>query len=121
VQPLNGEASGLAPEVLHCIVLAFPLVLLLYLFDGPGRRLFLAGAGLGLFTVHLEDVRRAVAALGFPDALEGAVLTVAEPGLTVGSPALYALGLCLAGCLRYQLAGWEPLGNLRDRRASDER
>jgi hypothetical protein len=118
---LAGVLLALPAYPIYYIVLAFPLVPLLYLFDGPGRRLFLAGAGLGLFTVHLEDVRRGVAALGLPPAVEGGMLAVLEPVLTVGSPGLYALGLCLAGCLRYQVAGWEPLGNLRDGRASDER
>lgn len=117
---LAGVLLALPTYPIYYIVLAGPLVPLLYLFDGPGRWLFLAGAGLGLFTVHLGDVQRAVAALGLP-AVEGGVLAVLEPVLTVGSPALYALGLCLAGCLRYQVAGREALARQRDRRASDER
>lgn len=118
---LAGVLLALPTYPIYYIVLGFPLVPLLYLFDGPGRRFFLAGAGLGLFTVHLGDVQRAVAALGLPPAVEGWMLAVLEPVLTVGSVGLYALGLCLAGCLRYQVAGREALARQRDRRASDER
>jgi hypothetical protein len=106
---------------IYYVVLCFPLVPLLYLFTGPGRRLFLAGASLGLFTVHLNDIRRAVAALGLPTPVQDTVLAVLTPVLTIGSPALYALGLGLAGCLRYQAAGWTTLTVGSDRRVSDER
>ncbi|MFB6205286.1 MAG: glycosyltransferase family 87 protein [Haloglomus sp.] len=115
----SGVLLALPTYPIYYPVVYFPLVPLLYLFVGPGRTLFLAGAGLGLFTLHLNDLRRVIAALGTPPWLHDALLAVVTPVFTVGSPALYALGLCLAGCLRHQLAGPPETGG--DRRVSDER
>lgn len=116
-----GVLLALPSYPIYYVVLYFPLVPLLYLFAGPGRRLFLAGAFAGLFTVHLNDIRRVLVALGPPAWLHDGLLAVATPIFTVASPALFALSLCLAGCLRFQLHGNGGLTTGRDRRASDER
>jgi hypothetical protein len=118
---LAGVLLALPTYPIYYPVLYVALVPLLYLFMGPGRRLFHAGAALGLVTLHLGDLQRVVAAVGTPPWLHDTVLALLAPVFTLGSPGLYALGLCLAGCLRSQIGGGAatPTGN--GRRVSDER
>jgi alpha-1,2-mannosyltransferase len=117
-----GVLLALPSYPIYYVVLAYPLVPLLYLFEGPGRRLFTVGAALAMATVYLNDVRTGLTALGLPGPIHDAVLSVLTPVLTVGTVPFYGFALCLAGCLRYQVAGWQDdPSTTRDRRASDER
>jgi len=117
-----GVLLALPSYPIYYVVLAYPLVPLLYLFEGPGRRLFTVGAALAMATVYLNDVRAGLTALGLPAPMHDALLSVLTPLLTVGTVPLYGFTLCLAGCLRYQVAGSrDGTSATRDRRASDER
>jgi hypothetical protein len=117
-----GVLLALPSYPIYYVVLAYPLVPLLYLFEGPGRRLFLAGAGLAMVTIHLDDVRAGVAALGLPAPAQEGVLAVLAPVLTAGTPPLYGFLLCLVGCVRFQIAADErDPERTGDRHVSDER
>ena len=85
---------------IYLLFLAFPLVPLLYLVeDGPGRTVFVAGAMLSNFAYTLGSVERFLAAVPLPAAARDAVLAVAAPVLTFGTPLLYGTLLLLAGCV----------------------
>lgn len=85
---------------IYLIFLAFPLVPLLYLTDGGApRTVLVAGALLSNFAYTLGSVERFLAAVPLPAGGREAVLAVAAPVLTFGTPLLYGLLLLLAGCV----------------------
>jgi len=87
---------------LYVVYLYFPLVALLYLFEGPGRSLFLVGAFLLNWTVYRDDLVMVLSETppgGVPD---DAILSVLGPVFTLGSPMLYGFALMVAGCVRWR-------------------
>lgn len=80
-------------------LLYFPLVPLLYLLDGRAGRLFVAGALVASLPATLRSVRRVLDALSPPPGVRSAVLAVAEPLFTLGTPLLYGCLLTLAACV----------------------
>lgn len=86
---------------LYVVYLYFPFVPLLYLFDGPGRWLFLAGGMLLNFPVQRNDLALALSKTPTGPAVDDVVLEVFGSALTVATPALVGIGLALAGCVRW--------------------
>jgi len=87
---------------LYVVYLYFPLVALLYLFEGPGRSLFLAGAFLLNFPAHRNDLALVLSETPPGGVVDSAVLAVLGPVFTLGSPMLYGFVLMLAGCVRWR-------------------
>lgn len=79
----------------YLVLLFFPMIPLMYLWDGPGRNVFLVGAFLLFYNTRPGDLVRWVR--------DGPVPTVVEPMLvdvfTLATVQLYALAIMLA-------AGW---------------
>lgn len=77
-----------------------PLIPLLYVL-GPGRprRVVLAGALLSNLTLRYGDFATAVGAAPLETSTAEALLSVARPVFTVGSPTLYGLLVVLVGCV----------------------
>jgi len=84
---------------LYLVYLSFPLIPLLYLFDGPGRGLFIAGSLLLTLPVQRDDLAETLSALPPGTATDTTLLAVAGPLLSFGTPLLYGLALSLAGCI----------------------
>ncbi|GAB6879492.1 hypothetical protein JCM17823_17660 [Halorubrum gandharaense] len=93
--------TAVASYRLYLVLLLFPMLALLFTFEGPGYRAYLAGAVLVSVTVRPGDVLELVSSA--PAVVEA----VLAPVLTVASLPLIGLGLMLAGCLRAKIAGWE--------------
>ena len=87
---------------LYVVYLYFPLVPLLYLLDGPGRSLFLAGAFLLNFPAHRNDLVMVLAETPPGSAVDNVILSVLGPVFALGSPMLYGFALLLAGCVRWR-------------------
>ena len=86
---------------LYLVLALFPMLALLFTFEGPGYRAYLAGAVAFSLTFRPGDALELLASA--PTVVE----TVLAPLLTVVSLPLLGLGLMLAGCLRAKVAGWE--------------
>lgn len=81
---------------LYLVLLYFPLIPLLYLWEGPGRWLFVIGGVLLSYTFRPGDVLDTLSA--YPDVIQ----TVLVPIATIASVQLYGLILMLLGCARYK-------------------
>lgn len=81
---------------LYLVLLYFPLIPLLYLWDGPGRWLFVTGGIALSYTFVPSDVLDSLSA--YP----AVVQTVLDPMATVASVQLYGLVLMLLGCAWYK-------------------
>ncbi|MGM0604186.1 MAG: glycosyltransferase family 87 protein [Halobacteriota archaeon] len=83
---------------LYLVLLAFPLVALLYLFPrSVGRRIFLAGALVFSIAVTRSTFETVLVASPLEPAL-----VVLTPALTIGTPPLYGISLMIAGCVHYR-------------------
>jgi hypothetical protein len=89
-----------ASNALYVVYVYFPLVCLLYL-DAPGRDqwLLLAGTAAVAFPVQPALVGGTLTSLGAPATVNGAVLGVVRPALTVVSVPLLGLVAVLGWCL----------------------
>ena len=78
----------------YLVLLFFPMVPLWYLWDGPGRRLFLAGGVVMFANVSPGSLIGAIQRVGFPDPIELVLLNV----FSFATVQLYGIGLMLAAC-----------------------
>lgn len=87
---------------LYLVYLYFPLIPLLYLFEGPGRPLVFGGGLLLTLPVQRDDFVRALASLPPGSAVDSLLVSVFGPVLTFGMPVLYGLVFVLAGCVYWR-------------------
>lgn len=90
---------------LYLVYLYVAFVPLLYLFRGPGRSLFLVGSLLVTLPAQRGDVALVLDRLPTGPGVDGALLEVVGPVLTVGTPVLYGLVLALIGCVLWTTGG----------------
>jgi len=97
----------------YLVLLFFPMVPLWYLWEGPGRLLFLAGGAVMFVDMRPATVVERVQNFGLPHLLEGAAVDV----VSVATLQLYGIGIMLAACLlaRYGLDPKRVLVRTADR------
>lgn len=78
----------------YLVLLFFPMVPLWYLWDGPGRLLFLAGGAVMFANVRPGALVEEIQNFGFPDLIETVLVTV----FSFATVQLYGIGLMLAAC-----------------------
>lgn len=78
----------------YLVLVFFPMVPLWYVWEGPGRLLFLAGGAVMFLNVRPNSLVTVIREFGFPPLLEGGLVTVAS----VATLQLYGLGLMLVAC-----------------------
>jgi len=85
----------------HLVLLFFPMVPLWYLWDGPGRRLFLAGSAVLFVNVRPGSLVEGIESAGLAHLLESVLLGV----VSVATLQLYGIGIMLVACAlaRYRL------------------
>lgn len=85
----------------YLVLLFFPMVPLWYLWDGPGRRLFLAGGVVMFVNLKPGALIEEIQNFGLPQLLEGVVLDV----VSFATLQLYGIGIMLVACVlaRYRL------------------
>lgn len=85
---------------IYAVVIYFPLIPLLYLLDsGPGRTFLVAGALLANLSIRLDDLQAILHRLPVDTGFTEALLSVATPVFTVGTPPLYGLLMVLGACV----------------------
>lgn len=78
----------------YLVLLFFPMVPLWYLWDGPGRLLFLAGGAVMFANVPPGSLIEGIQNVGFPDLIEFVLRNV----FSFATVQLYGIGLMLAAC-----------------------
>ena len=78
----------------YLVLLFFPMIPLWYVWDGPGRRLFLAGSAVLFANEYPGSLVEAVREFGFPSLLEVALVDV----FTFATVPLYGIAIMLLAC-----------------------
>ena len=78
----------------YLVLLFFPMVPLWYVWEGPGRRLFLAGGAVLFASEHPGGLLDAVRELGLPRLLEFVLVNV----FTFATVQLYGIAIMLVAC-----------------------
>lgn len=107
---LTATLLALPSLLVYYVVLAFPLVALLYVLEqSRTRRLFVAGALLANLSLSFGGFRRLLTAVDLPAGIESTVLAAVRPVLALGTPVLWGSLLMLVACLSHSWpAEWRP-------------
>jgi hypothetical protein len=84
---------------LYFLVLAYPMVPLLYLLSGRAGTVFAVGATVALFTLKLPDVATVLAVA--PSSVGDPVFLLATGLYTVATPVLVGTLLMVTACVRF--------------------
>ncbi|WP_336022326.1 glycosyltransferase family 87 protein [Halobellus salinisoli] len=87
----------------YLVFLFFPMIPLWYVWEGPGRLLFLAGGAVMFANSPPGAIVDEVAALGVPDVVE----VVATAVFTFATVQLYGIAIMLLACAAWTY-GWHP-------------
>jgi hypothetical protein len=86
----------------YYVLLYVTLIPLLFLLEGPGRTLFVAGALVANAATTLDSFVRIIQAAPLPPTAADLLLVSFRPILTFATPTTYGVLLTLAGCVVYR-------------------